>query len=335
MAIILRFVDCHGIIRERFFDVVGVRDTTTLTLKENITSILTRYDLQNENIRGQGYDGASNIRGAWNGLQALFLNECPYAYYVHCFAHRLQLALVAASKNVHDVWLFFSKLNSVVNFVNVSPKRHSELKSAREDEIIDREHGIYIPDMDAHYLEGTGRSCQQQNVITVEQHYHVDIFNVVLDFQLMELGSRFPDQTLELLCLSSSLDPTNHFESFNIDDMCNLAQRFYPLYFTEKELGTLKRQLQHFKYDVLVHSKFQNLSSLSELCQSLIETKKSEIFFLIDRLIRLVLTLPVSIATTECAFSAMKLVKTSLRNKMDDDFLSSCMVIYIERELMV
>ncbi|XP_073220907.1 uncharacterized protein, partial [Cicer arietinum] len=44
-------------------------------------------------MRGQGYDGASNMRGEWNGLQALFMKDCPYAYYVHCFAHRLQLAL--------------------------------------------------------------------------------------------------------------------------------------------------------------------------------------------------------------------------------------------------
>ncbi|XVF87322.1 hypothetical protein PTKIN_Ptkin18bG0111000 [Pterospermum kingtungense] len=133
-----RFVDCHGIIREHFFDVIGVHDTTTLTLKENITSILTRYDLQIENMRGQRYDGASNMCDAWNGLQALFLNECPSAYYVHCFAHRLQLASVASSKDVHDVWLFFSKLNSVVNFVNVSPKCHFELRSAQKDEITDR-----------------------------------------------------------------------------------------------------------------------------------------------------------------------------------------------------
>ncbi|XVF76083.1 hypothetical protein PTKIN_Ptkin13bG0237700 [Pterospermum kingtungense] len=137
MTIILRFVDYHGIIRESFFDVVGVHDTTALTLKENKTSILT-YDLQIENIIGQGYDGASNMRGAWNGLQALLLNECPSIYYVHRFAHRLQLALVVASKDVHDVWLFFSKLNSVVNFVNVSSKHHFELRSAREDEITDR-----------------------------------------------------------------------------------------------------------------------------------------------------------------------------------------------------
>ena len=54
---------------------------------------------------------------------------------------------------------------------------------------------------------------------------------------------------------------------------------------------------------------------------------------MIDKLIRLVLTLPVSTATTERAFSVMKLVKTPLRNKMEDDFLTDCMVIYIEREI--
>ena len=53
----------------------------------------------------------------------------------------------------------------------------------------------------------------------------------------------------------------------------------------------------------------------------------------IDRLIRLVLTLPVSTATTERAFSAMKLLKTRLRNKMEDDFLRDCMIVYIEREI--
>ena len=137
MAIILRYVDDDGFIRERFFEVVCVNDTSALTLKREICIVLNRYNLLIENLRGQGYDGASNMRGEWNGLQALFLKDCPYAYYVHCFAHRLQLALVAASKEVHDVWLFFSKLSSIVNFVGASAKRCSELKSIREDEIVD------------------------------------------------------------------------------------------------------------------------------------------------------------------------------------------------------
>jgi hypothetical protein len=56
---------------------------------------------------------------------------------------------------------------------------------------------------------------------------------------------------------------------------------------------------------------------------------------LLGGLIRLVLTLPVSTATTERAFSAMKLVKTRLRNKMEDGFLRDCLIIYIEKEIAV
>ena len=103
MTIILRFVDKEGFIKERFFHIVHVRDTTALTLKNKICAVLSHYNLYIENIRGQGYDGASNIHGKWNGLQALFLKDCPYAYHVHCIAYRLQLALVTASREVKDV----------------------------------------------------------------------------------------------------------------------------------------------------------------------------------------------------------------------------------------
>jgi hypothetical protein len=57
--------------------------------------------------------------------------------------------------------------------------------------------------------------------------------------------------------------------------------------------------------------------------------------FFFDRLIRLVLTLSVSTATSERAFSAMKLVKTRLRNKMGDEFLRDCLIIYIEKEIAI
>jgi hypothetical protein len=40
-----------------------------------------------------------------------------------------------------------------------------------------------------------------------------------------------------------------------------------------------------------------------------------------------------STATTKQAFSAMKIVKTRLCNKMEDDFLANSLVLYIEREI--
>jgi len=91
--------------------------------------------------------------------------------------------------------------------------------------------------------------------------------------------------------------------------------------------------LKYFELDVHNDLKLRNLFSVAELCQGLVETGKSKTYYLIDRLIRLVLTLPMSTATTERAFSAMKIVKTRLCNKMDDEFLVNSLVVYIERKI--
>ena len=72
MAIILRYVDCDGFVHERFFDIVNVKETSASTLKKSICNVLTRYNFLVEDLQGQGYNGASNMRGAWNELQALF-----------------------------------------------------------------------------------------------------------------------------------------------------------------------------------------------------------------------------------------------------------------------
>lgn len=72
---------------------------------------------------------------------------------------------------------------------------------------------------------------------------------------------------------------------------------------------------------------------MSELCEALKKTGKPDTYYLIDRLIRLILTLPVSTATTEISFSVMKLIKTRLRNKMKDEYLDDNMMLYIEKEI--
>ena len=115
LAVVLRYVDIDNFVREQFYGIVHVVDIAALTLKKEIYYLFSNYCLDIQNIRGQGYDGASNIRGEWNGLQALILNDCPYAYYIHCFAHRLQLALVGASKVVVPLNRFFIKLILVIN----------------------------------------------------------------------------------------------------------------------------------------------------------------------------------------------------------------------------
>ena len=92
--------------------------------------------------------------------------------------------------------------------------------------------------------------------------------------------------------------------------------------------------MQHYELDVIKHPDFQNMSTIFELCRGLQISGKSNIYFLIDRLIRFVLTLPVSTATTKRAFSAMKLLKTRLCNRMEDEFLADNMIVYIEKEIV-
>ena len=67
--------------------------------------------------------------------KALILNDCSYTYYIHCFAHHLQLALVKASKQVAPISGIFLKLLLVIKTVNASCKRNEQLKATNANEI--------------------------------------------------------------------------------------------------------------------------------------------------------------------------------------------------------
>nr|XP_009612886.1 zinc finger MYM-type protein 1-like [Nicotiana tomentosiformis] len=81
MSLVLRYINKEGKFIERFL----------------------KRSLSRPQIRRQGYDGASNMQGEINGLKTLILKDTPSAYCVHCFAHQLQLTLVAVAKKHYDV----------------------------------------------------------------------------------------------------------------------------------------------------------------------------------------------------------------------------------------
>ncbi|XP_050125550.1 uncharacterized protein LOC126602689 [Malus sylvestris] len=136
MAMVLRYVDDNGHVIERFVGIQHVTDTTSSSLKDAIDTLFSRYGLSISKLRGQGYDGASNMRGELNGLKTKILREQPCAYYVHCFAHQLQLALVAVAKNNIDIASFFVTANNVVNHVGASCKRRDSLRGQLQEEFV-------------------------------------------------------------------------------------------------------------------------------------------------------------------------------------------------------
>jgi len=49
---------------------------------------------------------AINMRGHINGLRSLIMQDCSSAYYLHCFAHQIQLTLLIVGRNHNDIgWL--------------------------------------------------------------------------------------------------------------------------------------------------------------------------------------------------------------------------------------
>ena len=98
MAVVVRYVNAEGHVIESFLGLEHVTSTTAISLKEAIEILFSRHKLSISKLRGQGYDGASNMRGEFKGLKTLILKENSTAYYVHCFAHQLQLAFVTVAK---------------------------------------------------------------------------------------------------------------------------------------------------------------------------------------------------------------------------------------------
>jgi len=85
---------------------------------------------------------------------------------------------------------------------------------------------------------------------------------------------------------------------------------------------------------VKADERFANLNTISELAKLMVGTNKHLDFLLVYRLLKLVLVLPVATASVERCFSAIKIVKTILRNRIGDGFLNDCIVCFVEQEFL-
>ncbi|XP_051222110.1 uncharacterized protein [Lolium perenne] len=314
MALVFRFVDKDGILQERFFDLIHVTSTKAATLKEVLSSVLSQNAFDVQNLRGQGYDGASNMRGEFNGLQALFLRECPYAYYVHFYAHRLQLALVGASKEVVPVAQFFQKLLFIVNTVDSSAKRHDEIHDAQLDELarllaIDEIETGQASDGSAGSIRADGDTafiylssfefilvlCLMQEILEITedlgqalQKKSQDIVNamrLVFSTKIWRKLIFYAVVVLVANLIVSLRSIIFEWKSFKADDICEMVKKYYPSDFTQQEIYGLEQQLKHFVVDASNDKELKNI------------------------------------------------VKTRLRNKMEDEFLANSLLVNIEREI--
>ena len=120
MSLSVRWVDHSYDIHEYTLSLIQLPNTKAETIFLAIKDVLIRCSLPINQCRGQAYDGASNMSGINNEVQA---PEAKQALYVHCLAHSLSLCLKDVTNTcevIRDVLYFMYELTQLIK---MSPKR--------------------------------------------------------------------------------------------------------------------------------------------------------------------------------------------------------------------
>ena len=122
LALCAWFVDSKNLVREEFLSFIQLDRITGKQIAEAIIAFLNETDITIADMRGQGYDGASNMSSSRAGVQARISEVTPQATYVHCSGHCLNL-VISKSCSVPDIRHVLDRLQHCSRFFLNSPKR--------------------------------------------------------------------------------------------------------------------------------------------------------------------------------------------------------------------
>eukprot|EP00732_Lithocolla_globosa_P000965 Lithocolla_globosa_v1_NODE_398_length_4181_cov_16.574406.p2 type:complete len:519 gc:universal NODE_398_length_4181_cov_16.574406:1870-314(-) len=178
--------------------------------------------------------------------------------------------------------------------------------------------------LDGYLVSG---STGARPTLNSEDEYVRNFWNPVLDRVITELNRRFDDKNSALMKAIASFSPTS---PLFLD-----AETIMPLVVhyklpAEKFVNEFRTECEIFFGIIDIMDEKKKPNTLRELLVVLHEHK--QLFPLLWTVTKIALTLPVTTASAERSFSALKLIKSFLRNSMGDDRLSDLGVLGICRQ---
>jgi hypothetical protein len=137
LSICLRYVDEQLFPHEVFVGMYEPPSTTGEDLARSVGDVLIRLNLPFAALRGQTYDGASNMSGQYKGCQALINEKQPLALYTHCGAHVVNLVAQTVSEVVVPIRDAIQSLHELGCLFSQSIKCRSSFKN-----IVETDHDI-------------------------------------------------------------------------------------------------------------------------------------------------------------------------------------------------
>ena len=112
----------------KFIQLLKIRDGTSQSMYDAVTSLLVEMDLSLTKLVGFGSDGDSTMRGNREGLATKLRRHAPHLIDIHCIAHREALAANDASSYFPELQDIDKFANKVYSWLGKFAKRHGELK---------------------------------------------------------------------------------------------------------------------------------------------------------------------------------------------------------------
>ncbi len=118
---------------EEFIGLYEVATIEASSIVAVVKDCLLRLNLSLTKVRGQCYDGASNMTGIRRGVATILQEEQPTAYFTHCYGHSLNLAVSDTIKKSACMKKALEITHEMTKLVKYSPRRQSIFNRLKDD----------------------------------------------------------------------------------------------------------------------------------------------------------------------------------------------------------
>ena len=199
LCIVLRYV-LGGDVEEQLLRVTEANKTTSEALFTIVSTALQELDIDVNNLRGQCYDGASNVSGVRSGLEALMKTLAPSGIFVHCYAHILNLVIVDAMSANRIARNFFGTMQNLYVFIGNSSKRHAVHKEKQPGLASDEDWKVQVRSLKN--LSKTHWACNADTITSI----NATLQAVIVSLEHIQESDARPNIVAEAKGLLKSID---------------------------------------------------------------------------------------------------------------------------------